>query len=71
MPNDLDKVAIVIAKGTILNGTKKPGQIGGDSTAELLRKARYDDTVKSVVLYVDSPGGSAFASEIIRQEVEN
>ena len=71
MPNNLDKVAIVVAKGTILNGTKKPGQIGGDSTAELLRKARYDDTVKSVVLYVDSPGGSAFASEIIRQEVEN
>jgi protease-4 len=71
MPNNLDKVAIVVAKGTILNGTKKPGQIGGDSTAKLLRKARYDDTVKSVVLYVDSPGGSAFASEIIRQEVEN
>jgi protease-4 len=71
MPSDIDKVAIVVAKGTILNGTKKPGQIGGDSTAQLLRKARYDDTVKSVVLYVDSPGGSAFASEIIRQEVEN
>lgn len=71
IPNDLDKVAVVIAKGTILNGTQKPGQIGGDSTAKLLRKARYDDTVKSVVLYVDSPGGSAFASEIIRQEVEN
>ena len=69
--NNLDKVAIVVAKGTILNGTKKPGQIGGDSTAELLRKARYDKSVKSVVLYVDSPGGSAFASEIIRQEVEN
>ena len=69
--NNLDKVAIVVAKGTILNGTKKPGQIGGDSTAKLLRQARYDDTVKSVVLYVDSPGGSAFASEIIRQEVEN
>ncbi|MFT6284463.1 MAG: protease-4 [Arenicella sp.] len=71
MSNNIDKVAIVVAKGTILNGTKKPGQIGGDSTAELLRKARYDETIKSVVLYVDSPGGSAFASEIIRQEVEN
>jgi protease-4 len=69
--NSLDKVAIVVAKGTILNGNKKPGQIGGDSTAKLLRKARYDNSVKSVVLYVDSPGGSAFASEIIRQEVEN
>ncbi|MDO6693671.1 signal peptide peptidase SppA [Aliiglaciecola sp. 3_MG-2023] len=68
---DVDHVAIVVAKGEILNGTQKPGDIGGDSTANLLRKARLDDTIKAVVLYVDSPGGSAFASEIIRQEVEN
>jgi protease-4 len=65
-----DKVAIIIAKGTILDGTQKPGTIGGDSTANLLRKARYNDNVKAVVLRVDSPGGSAYASEIIRQEVE-
>jgi len=69
--NSMDKVGIVVAKGTIMNGTRKAGEIGGDSTAELLRKARQDDSIKSVVLYVDSPGGSAFASEIIRQEVEN
>ena len=49
--------------------TKKAGTIGGDSTARLLRKARLDDSVKAVVLQIDSPGGSAFASEIIRQEV--
>lgn len=66
-----DKVAVVVAKGTILNGTKKAGQIGGDSTAQLLRKARLDKSVKAVVLHVDSPGGSAFASEIIRQEIES
>lgn len=66
-----DKVAVVVAKGTILNGTQKAGQIGGDSTAKLLRKARLDNSVKAVVLHVDSPGGSAFASEIIRQEIEN
>ena len=65
-----DKVAIIVAKGTILNGKQKPGTIGGDSTAKLLRKARYNDKVKAVVLRVDSPGGSAYASEIIRQEVE-
>ncbi|WP_371189514.1 signal peptide peptidase SppA [Thalassotalea maritima] len=65
-----DKVAVVVAKGTILNGTQKAGTIGGDSTAKLLRKARLDDKVKAVVLRVDSPGGSAYASEIIRQEVE-
>lgn len=64
------KVAIIVAKGTILNGIQKPGTIGGDSTAKLLRKARTNDKVKAVVLRVDSPGGSAFASEIIRQEVE-
>jgi len=67
----IDKVGVVVAKGTILNGEQKPGTVGGDSTAELLRKARLDDSIKSVVLYVDSPGGSAFASEIIRQEIEN
>ncbi|MCW8832818.1 MAG: signal peptide peptidase SppA [Colwellia sp.] len=65
-----NKVAIIVAKGTILNGTQKPGTIGGDSTAKLLRKARMNKKVKAVVLRVDSPGGSAFASEIIRQEVE-
>ena len=65
-----DKVAIIVAKGTILDGVQKPGTIGGDSTAQLLRKARNNKEVKAVVLRVDSPGGSAFASEIIRQEVE-
>ncbi len=67
--NDMDKVAIVVAKGTILDGDQHAGTIGGDSTSRLLRMARLDDTVKAVVLQVDSPGGSSFASEIIRQEV--
>lgn len=69
-PLATDKVAIIVAKGTILDGVQKAGTIGGDSTAQLLRKARNNDNVKAVVLRVDSPGGSAFASEIIRQEVE-
>jgi protease-4 len=69
VPSQKDKVAIVVAKGTILDGSQKPGTIGGDSTAALLRKAREDDTVKAVVLQVDSGGGSAFASEVIRNEV--
>lgn len=68
--NDNDKVAIIVAKGNILNGSQKAGTIGGDSTSKLLRKARENENVKAVVLRVDSPGGSAFASEIIRQEVE-
>jgi protease-4 len=65
-----DKVAVIVAKGTILTGKQDPGTIGGDSTAMLLRKARKDSTVKAVVLQVDSPGGSAFASEVIRQEID-
>ena len=65
-----DLVAVVVAKGNILDGKQDPGAIGGDSTAELLRKARTDKKVKAVVLQVDSGGGSAFASEVIRQEVE-
>ncbi len=64
-----NKVAIVVAKGSILDGEQDPGTIGGDSTAELLRKARFDKSVKAVVLQVDSGGGSAFASEVIRQEI--
>ncbi len=66
-----DNIAIVVASGTILDGTQKAGAIGGDSTARLLRKARLDDKVKAVVFRVDSPGGSAFASEVIRQEILN
>jgi protease-4 len=65
-----DNVAIIVAAGEVLNGSQPPGVIGGDSTAKLLRQAREDDSVKAVVLRVDSPGGSTFASEVIRNEVE-
>jgi protease-4 len=63
-------VAVIVAKGDILDGNQPAGTIGGDSTARLLRRAREDDAVKAVVLRVDSGGGSAFASEIIRRECE-
>lgn len=69
--NGEHNVGVVVAKGQILNGNQKPGTIGGDSTAKLLKKARLDDSIKAVVLHVDSPGGSAFASEIIRKEIDN
>lgn len=64
-----EKVAVVVANGTIVDGERKAGEIGGDSTAALLRKARLDDKVKAVVLRIDSGGGSMFASEVIRAEV--
>lgn len=69
VPRGDNQVAVIVAKGTILDGVQEPGSIGGDSTAKLLRKARNNDKVKAVVLQVDSGGGSAFASEVIRQEV--
>ena len=65
-----NQVAVVVARGEIVDGSQKAGRIGGDSTAKLLREARFDDNIKAVVLRVDSPGGSAYASEIIRQEVD-
>ncbi len=65
-----DKVAVVVAKGEIVDGTAGPGRIGGDSTAALIRKARQDEKVKAIVLRVDSGGGSAFASEVIRRELQ-
>jgi protease IV len=64
------KVGIVVAAGDILDGRQPAGTIGGESTADLLRQARYDTAVKAVVLRVDSPGGSMFASEQILREVQ-
>lgn len=64
-----DQVAIVIAEGAIMDGEQAPGTVGGDSTAALLREALEDDSVKAVVLRVNSPGGSAFASEVINREI--
>jgi protease-4 len=69
-PTADSRVGIVVASGMILDGHQPPGTIGGESTADLLRQARYDKTVKSVVLRVDSPGGSMFASEQILREVQ-
>jgi protease-4 len=63
-------VAVIVAAGEILNGSQPPGLIGGDSMAQLLKQARNDDAVAAVVFRVDSPGGSAFASELILNEVQ-
>jgi protease-4 len=64
------KVGIVVASGEIFDGHRLPGSIGGESTSELLRQARFDSAIKAVVLRVDSPGGSEFASEKILREVQ-
>ncbi|HXD51718.1 MAG TPA: signal peptide peptidase SppA [Burkholderiales bacterium] len=64
------RIAVVVAEGEILGGDQPPGTVGGESTAKLLREAREDEKNKAIVLRVNSPGGDAFASELIRREVE-
>jgi protease-4 len=64
------RVGLIVAEGVIMDGKQPAGRIGGESTAELIRQAREDEKVKAVVLRIDSGGGSAVASEIIRRELE-
>jgi protease-4 len=63
------KVAVIYAEGEIVDGDGQPGQIGGDALARELRRIRQDSSVKAVVLRVNSPGGSAAASDLIQREV--
>ncbi|MCB1683112.1 MAG: signal peptide peptidase SppA [Pseudomonadales bacterium] len=63
-------IAVVTAQGPIIVGRRARGVIASDSLIELIRAARKDDDVAALVLRLDSPGGSAFASEMIRQELE-
>ena len=68
--DDTSKVGVIVAKGIILDGVQPAGKIGGDTLTDLIRQARLDDEVKALVLQIDSPGGSALASELIRRELE-
>ena len=65
-----DKVAIIYAEGEIVDGYGNDGKIYGNSMAELVKSARLDESIQSVVLRVNSPGGSALASDIIWREIE-
>ena len=60
-------VGVIVASGMILDGEQPAGNIGGDSLAALVREAARDDNLKALVLRIDSPGGSGFASELIRE----
>jgi protease-4 len=64
-----DKIAVVFAEGDIVDGEGQDDQVGSIPFAKALRKARLDDKVKAVVLRINSPGGSALASETIWREV--
>jgi len=63
-------IAIVYANGEIISGKGGPEMIGSETTVKYLRKARMNDSIKSVVLRVNSPGGSALASDVIWREIE-
>ncbi|WP_354624474.1 signal peptide peptidase SppA [Psychromonas sp. MME2] len=63
------KIALIHGSGEILDGQQNGDTIGGDSFAKLLEKALNDTQIKAVVIRLDTPGGSAFASEKIRQQI--
>jgi protease IV len=62
-------LAVIFAEGDIVDGEGDMGQIGGNSLAEQIREARADSTIRAVVLRINSPGGSALASDVIWREV--
>ncbi len=70
MPADHAAIAVVYAVGEIQSGKGSDEVIGSDRIAGALRKARLDDKIKAVVLRVNSPGGSALASDVIWRETE-
>ena len=67
--NSKDKIAIIFAYGDIISGNGDEGTIGSERISKAIRKARLDKDVKAIVLRVNSPGGSALASDIIWREM--
>jgi protease-4 len=65
-----DKIAVIYAQGEIGMGEGSEDAIGSDGISRAIRKARRDSTIKAIVFRVNSPGGSALASEVIWREVE-
>ena len=63
-----DRIAVIYAEGDIVYGRGTEGQVGSDEFRNLISKARTDKNIKAIVLRVNSPGGSALASEIIWRE---
>ncbi len=68
--NASDKIVVIYAEGEINDSDSHDAVIGGKSYVQYLRKARLDDKVKAIVLRVDSPGGSAYASEQMWREID-
>ncbi|MBG1265310.1 signal peptide peptidase SppA [Nostoc sp. WHI] len=68
--NSKNQIAVVYAEGEIVDGKGDNGQVGGDRFAKIFNKLRQDKDVKAVVLRINSPGGSATASEVMQREVK-
>jgi len=68
-PPGRKRIGVVVASGQIVDGEAPPGTIGGDTLAAMIRQATEDEELEALVLQVDSPGGSVFASEVIFQEL--
>lgn len=69
-PYSKNKIAVVIAEGSIVYGKGAPDEVASDEYMSVLRKLRNDNTTKAVVLRINSPGGSSLASEIIWREID-
>ena len=65
-----NKIAVIYASGTIVTGKGNDSNIGGNYYADEIRKVRLDTSVKAIVLRVDSPGGSATASDLMWRELD-
>ncbi len=65
-----DNVAVIVASGEIVDGEASPGMIGSMTLARLIRQVTNDESVAAVVLRVDSPGGSMFASEVVLDQLQ-
>ncbi len=65
-----DKVAVIYAMGSVVDGEAGEGSIGSARIARAIRKARRDESVKAIVFRINSGGGSALASDVIHQEVK-
>lgn len=64
-----DKIAVIYAAGEIVSGSGNDDNIGSERVSAAIRKARLDKNVKAIVLRINSPGGSALASDVIWREV--
>ncbi|MBN2894024.1 MAG: signal peptide peptidase SppA [Bacteroidales bacterium] len=68
--DDSPKIAIIYAEGDIISGKSTDGSMGSITISEAIRKVANDESVKAIVFRVNSPGGSALASEVILHEIE-